>query len=69
MEKWSFVGSQNILIDGYVSAFACSCKQRDQGQNIMQLQTLMQIGHNLTLLPDAEHQHASAQSLPGVSEV
>ena len=41
MERWSFVSSQNILIDGYATAFTCSCKQRDQGQNIMQLQTLM----------------------------
>ena len=35
-------------LDGYASVFACSCKQRDQGHNIMQLQMLMQIGHNLS---------------------
>ena len=35
MERLSFVGSQNVLIDGYASAFAFSCKQRNQGQNII----------------------------------
>ena len=29
----------------------------------MQLQTLLQISHNLTFLPDAEHLHASVQTL------
>ena len=65
-ERWTSAGSQNMLIDGYASVLACSCKQKDQCQNIKNLQMLLQIGHNLTLLPDAEHLHALAQSLPEV---
>lgn len=49
MGKGLFQVSQNISADGYASVLGCSYMQMGQGQNIMNLQMPMRIGHNLTL--------------------